>query len=169
MSKHLHIIITGGTIDSRFDAANDMIVVNDSSTILKYIDDMVRPHFKVTQEVVTMKDSREIDDAVRSDILKSIESAPSSHVLVTHGTYTMPDTARFLNYNISDKSKTVVLTGSMFPLQGFAPSDAPFNLGFAIATAFLASPGICVAMNGKVFPADDVIKNVDAGRFVSSK
>ncbi len=166
MSQHLHIVITGGTIDSVFDAANDMVVVNDSSTISTYIDKMVRPHFQLTQEVVTMRDSREITDNIRAEILASINKAKANHIIVTHGTYTMPDTARFLNDRFEDETKTVVLTGSMLPLQGFAPSDAPFNLGFAIASAFLAKPGIHLAMNGKLFCANEVIKNVDAGRFV---
>ena len=53
----------------------------------------------------------------------------------------------------------------MLPLKGFAPSDAPFNLGFGIASAFLASPGVYLAMNGELFSAREVVKNVDAGRF----
>ena len=165
MTKALHLIITGGTIDSIFDAARDMVVVNDASTIADYVQKIIRPHFNLTQEVVTLRDSREITDNIRAEILSSICKCKSDFVLVTHGTYTMTATAEYLNDRLKGSPKRVVLTGSMLPLQGFAPSDAPFNLGFAIGSLFLAEPGVYVAMNGELFPAGSVLKNVDAGRF----
>lgn len=165
MANDLHLIITGGTIDSVFDGAHDMVVVNDSSTIADYIESMVRPGFKMTQEVVTLRDSREITDNIREEIVRSIGKAKSDFVLVTHGTYTMAASAEFVQSRIRAGAKRVVFTGSMLPLQGFAPSDAPFNLGFAIASVFLAKPGVYLAMNGRLFPAGTAVKNVDAGKF----
>lgn len=166
MSQHLHILITGGTIDSVFDGARDMVVVNDASTIQKYLVEMVRPHFEVSQEVITMRDSREITDNVRAEILRSIEKCSHDFILLTHGTYTMAATAEYLSKKLAGEgSKRVVLTGSMLPLQGFSPTDAPFNLGFAIGSLFLSKPGVYLAMNGKLFDAGHSVKNVDAGRF----
>lgn len=37
MSSHVHMVLTGGTIDSIFDGAHDMVVAKDSSTIAKYL------------------------------------------------------------------------------------------------------------------------------------
>ena len=165
MNKGIHFIITGGTIDSVFNPARDMVVVNDSTTIAKYIEEVIHPHFKISQEIVTMKDSREITDNIREEILRSIEKCHEDFVLITHGTYTMAKTAEYLAERIRNSSKRIVLTGSMLPLQGFAPSDAPFNLGFAIASVFLASPGVYLAMNGRLFGAGEVLKNVGEGRF----
>jgi L-asparaginase len=165
MTQHLHILITGGTIDSVFDGSKDMVVVNDASTISEYLDEMVRPHFEISQEIVTMRDSREITDNIRAEILRSIEKSPHEFILLTHGTYTMADTAEYLSKNLRNSSKRIVLTGSMLPLQGFAPTDAPFNLGFAIGSLFLSDPGVHLAMNGKLFLAGTAVKNVDAGRF----
>jgi L-asparaginase len=165
MSKHLHILITGGTIDSVFDASRDMVVVNDASTIAKYLEDLVQPHFKVSQEIVTMRDSREITDNVRAEMARSIERCSHDFILITHGTYTMAQTAEYLLKNLPQTRKRVVITGSMLPLQGFAPTDAPFNLGFAIGSLFLCEPGVYVAMNGRLFSAGDAVKNIDAGRF----
>lgn len=163
--KRLHLLITGGTIDSVFDAARDMVVVNEASTISIYLEKMVRPHFELSREVITLRDSREITDNIRAEILRSIEKCVSDYILVTHGTYTMADTATYLQKHLKNSSKRVVLTGSMFPLHGFAPTDAPFNLGFAIGSLFLADPGVYLAMNGRLFLADESVKNVDAGRF----
>ena len=165
MRRHLHLLITGGTIDSVFDGARDMVVVNDSSTITEYIEGVIRPHFKISQEVVTLRDSREITDNIREEILRSIKKCAVDYILVTHGTYTMAATAEYLANRIEASSKRIVLTGSMLPLRGFSQSDAPFNLGFAIGALFLAQPGVYMAMNGQLFPAGTAVKNVDAGRF----
>ena len=161
----LHLIITGGTIDSVFDRVQDAVVVNDSSTIAEYLSTMIDPQFTLTQEILTMRDSRKITNNIRSEIVNSIEATTSSHILVTHGTYTMAETGCYLKKAFPEIEKTVVLTGSMLPLKGFAPSDAPFNLGFAIAASFLAKPGIYLAMNGKLFDPEDAVKNLELGRF----
>jgi L-asparaginase len=162
------MILTGGTIDSIFDAAKDMVVVNDSSSVQEYIDGVVRPDFSLSKEILTMKDSRDMTDNIRAELVTSIEKSKHRHILVTHGTYTMADTARYLQDHCPLEGKTIVLTGAMFPLKGFSPSDAPFNLGFAFASLFLAQPGIYLAMNGRLFGADEAIKNIDAGKFESA-
>ena len=165
MSDHIHFLITGGTIDSVFDPARDSVIVNDSSTIESYLADIVQPHFNMSQEIVTMRDSRDITDNIRAEILSSIERSPHDFILITHGTYTMAETAEYLASRILSKTKRVVLTGSMLPLKGFAPTDAPFNLGFAIGALTLVKPGVYLAMNGKLFSAGTVKKNIHVGRF----
>lgn len=77
----------------------------------------------------------------------------------------MAETAEYLAGRIASKTKRVVLTGSMLPLKGFAPTDAPFNLGFAIGALTLVKPGVFLAMNGKLFSAGTVKKNIQVGRF----
>lgn len=168
MTKKLHLIITGGTIDSVFDRALDAVVINDSSTIVEYLTEMVAPGFILTQEILTMRDSRKMTDNMRAEIVTAIENAPADHILITHGTYTMAETGCYLKKHLTTKNKSVILTGSMLPLKGFAPSDAPFNLGFAIASAFLASPGVHLAMNGVLFDPESATKNLDKGRFETS-
>ncbi len=43
--------------------------------------------------------------------------------------------------------------------------DAPFNLGFALAMAQALEPNAWVAMNGRVFPWDNVRKDRSGGVF----
>ena len=62
--------------------------------------------------------------------------------------------------------KTIVLTGAMVPYK-FGSSDGLFNLGSALAFVQVLSPGIYIAMNGKVFEAGRVKKNTDKGEFES--
>jgi L-asparaginase len=114
-------------------------------------------------EVVELlrKDSLEMTDADRAQIREAISSSPASHFVVTHGTDTIVDTARVLQQL---SGKTVVLTGALQPGR-FADSDAPFNLGMAIAAVQTLAPGIYIAANGRVFAADKVRKNRELNRF----
>jgi L-asparaginase len=62
--------------------------------------------------------------------------------------------------------KTIVLTGAMVPYK-FGSSDGLFNLGSALAFVQVLSKGVYIAMNGKYFEADQVIKNKERGEFES--
>ena len=114
-----------------------------------------------------MKDSREI---VKADLLKIrdiVEGSVHKQIIITHGTYTMPDTARFLKANLKRKDQTIIITGSMIPLIGFSPSDGPFSLGYSIAKVQDLKSGIYVCMNGMVFSSEEVMKVNKEGRFSS--
>lgn len=52
-------------------------------------------------------------------------------------------------------------------MQGFAPSDGPFNLGYAVAKLEELEPGVYVAINGKVFSPEEVMKVMSEARFAS--
>jgi L-asparaginase len=47
----------------------------------------------------------------------------------------------------------------------FGSSDGLFNLGAAVAFAQTLPHGVYVAMNGRVFPWDNVTKNKEIGEF----
>jgi L-asparaginase len=79
----------------------------------------------------------------------------------------MPDTARFLEANLKRRDQTILLTASAIPIVGFAPSDGPFNLGFAIAKVEDLPSGVYVAMNGRIFSPKEVMKVMSEARFAS--
>ena len=79
----------------------------------------------------------------------------------------MPDTARFLKVNLKQSKKTIILTGSMIPIKGFSPSDGTFNLGYTLGKLPDLKPGIYVAMNGRIFKPEEVVKNIYSGKFTS--
>ena len=58
----------------------------------------------------------------------------------------------------------IITTGARQPA-AFAQSDAIFNIGCAIGAVQSKPPGVYIAMNGEVFDADRVRKNVPANRF----
>ena len=114
-----------------------------------------------------MKDSRSLNTKDLQNILKSTEDSTSKKIIITHGTYTMPDTARYLVANLKRKDQIIILTGSMIPITGFSPSDAPFNLGYSIASLKTLNPGVYVCMNGQIFDPKEVFKRISEGKFVS--
>ena len=157
----LAIFTTGGTIDKvYFDALSEFqvgeTVVGD---ILKT--GLVRREVRVAE--LMRKDSLDLDDADRAAIRAAVEAAPEREIIITHGTDTMTDTARALA-GIADK--VIVLIGALTPAR-FADTDAPFNMGMAVATAQVAAPGVWIAMSGTVFAADKVRKDRAAGAFVA--
>lgn len=168
MSKvdKIEIIMTGGTIDSTWDGISDTAVVNSHSIIPSYFKKLIiYPEVKFTE--ICMKDSRQINQEDIQNVLQAIEDSEAKKIIVTHGTYTMPDTAKFIEANIVRKDQTIIFTGSMVPLEGFYPTDAPFNLGFALSKAQELPTGLYLCMNGDTFTPQEVAKNLGEGKFYS--
>lgn len=166
----IHIIITGGTIDSVWSGAQDTVIVSEHSILPEYLQELGR-NLKFPEELkfteVCMKDSRALNEEDRNNVLKAIEESDSTKIIITHGTYTMPDTARFLKEHLKRKDQTITLTGSMVPIKGFDFSDGPFNLGYAVAHVQRLEPGVYVCMNTQVFTPEEVAKNIEEGKFYS--
>ncbi len=162
----IHFILTGGTIDSYYDGTKDTVVPSEHSVIPEFINSM-RLYNKSEFTEVCMKDSRALNQDDRNEILKAIEESPSQKIIITHGTYTMPDTARYLKANLKRNDQVIILTGSMIPIKGFSPSDGTLNLGYAISQAEILEPGVYVCMNCKTFSPEEVVKILSEGRFAS--
>jgi L-asparaginase len=109
-----------------------------------------------------MIDSLEMTNNHRQLIADHCLDAVEEKIIITHGTDTMSDTARFLAPLI--QHKTIVLTGAMIPYK-FGSSDGLFNLGSALAFVQSLPKGVYVAMNGKFFNWDNVRKNRQTGQF----
>lgn len=169
-NQKISFIITGGTIDSVWNGAQDTVVVAQHSILPEYFEELGRNlkfYEKIEFTEICMKDSRAITEEDRKNVLKAIEESQSNKIIITHGTYTMPDTAKFLKENLKHKDQTVILTGSMVPIKGFDFSDGPFNLGYAIAQVQQLPAGVYVCMNAKVFTPEEVAKNIQEGKFYS--
>src|SRR5690242_1000951 len=159
--QHLTVITTGGTIDKvYFDAKSDyQIGAPQIGEILSQLG--VAFEFEVIP--VLRKDSLDMDDADRTAIREAIVHQPHRHVLVTHGTDTMVETARALE---GVAGKVIVLTGALNPAR-FQGSDAVFNIGCAVGAVQTAADGVWIAMNGRVWDPRRVRKNREANRFES--
>ena len=160
--KDLRVVVTGGTIDKVHDPRSEgLAFAPDGATHIPEMLRIGRCHFPVI-ELLFLKDSLYFEDGDRARIAGAIREAPEPAVVVTHGTGTMGDTARFLSNRVG--GKTVVLTGAMRPFSLYA-SDGEFNLGGAVVAAQLLGPGVWGVMNGRIFPAEQLNKNVEQGRF----
>lgn len=159
MLNHLTIVATGGTIDKIYfdDKSNYQIGAPQIGEILNALG--VAFSFDVIP--LMRKDSLHMDDSDRELIRRTIQSTPHRHVLVTHGTDTMVETARVL---AEVPGKTIVLTGALNPAR-FQGSDAVFNIGCAVGAIQALPDGVYIAMNGRVWDPARVRKNREANRF----
>lgn len=156
------ILITGGTFDKVHDTTAEALVFpRDEQSQVPEVLSAGRCRFPRLQRVM-MKDSLLFDDEDRDAIARAVRRAPEARIVITHGTGTMGDTARWLAATIDDK--TVVLTGAMRP-HSLGQSDAAFNLGGALAAAQTLAPGVYGVMNGRILAAADLQKNTETGRF----
>jgi len=126
------LLTTGGTIDKLyFDALSEYQI---GDTVLPRIFAMARVTHPFEIRELLRKDSLELTDADRALIAQGVAQAPTSRIVITHGTDTMTATAQAL---AGIEGKTIVLVGALAPAR-FAESDATFNLGMAFATAQVA-------------------------------
>jgi L-asparaginase len=155
----LLILTTGGTIDKiYFDDKSDYQVGEPQiGRILKELGVVI----PFTVVPVMRKDSLHIDASDRAALKAAIEARAESHILVTHGTDTMVETAKVL---AEIPGKTMVLTGALNPAS-FRGSDAEFNIGTAVGAVQCLPPGVYIAMNGRIWDPAKVKKNVSANRF----
>ncbi len=154
------LLTTGGTIDKvYFDSLSEFQV---GETV---VDKLLRDaHVEAPYRLVELlrKDSLEITDQDRHNIVAAVEQCPESRIVITHGTDTMAKTAEAL---LACAGKTIVLTGALAPAR-FAQSDATFNVGMAFAAVQTAAPGAYIVMNGQVFTAGRVRKDRSRNAFV---
>jgi L-asparaginase len=158
----LCIVTTGGTIDKvYFDDKSDYQV--GEPQIGRILDEL-GVAFRFSVIPILRKDSLHITADDRELLRATIAAQPARHVLVTHGTDTMVDTAKVLA-SITDK--TIILTGALNPAR-FRGSDAEFNIGTAVGAVQSLAPGVYIAMNGRIWNPLTVRKNVAANRFEST-
>ena len=156
---NLLIVTTGGTIDKvYFDDKSDYQVGDPQ---IGRILEELGVAFRFSVIPILRKDSLHIDAADRELLRATIEAQDAQHVLVTHGTDTMVETARVLS---RIQGKTIVITGALNPAR-FRGSDAEFNVGNAVGAVQSLPPGVYIAMNGRIWDPLKVRKNVAANRF----
>ena len=155
----IQIFTTGGTIDKvYFDAQSDFQVGEQQiGEILKGAHVTV----EYAVEMLFRKDSLDLTDADRAVIAGWVRETPCRHVLITHGTDTMIQTAQVLQ---DIPEKTIVLVGSLSPAR-FKRSAAEFNIGFALAAVQALAAGVYIAMNGCLFDPEKVRKNREMNQF----
>ena len=161
----IRILVTGGTIDG-LDYSDESQAPRGKKSLVPKILRESRIAHPYSTCVLFMRDSKFVSEADREALARHCRSCRERRVLITHGTMTMAATAKFLAKK--RLSKTIVLTGAALPASK-SGSDSRFNIGFAFAAAQLLQPGVYLAMNGRVFRASSVKKNLATGFFEKEK
>lgn len=158
----IQVFVTGGTFDKEYDFINGQLFFKDSHLLQMF--ERGRCTLDLDVKTLMMMDSLEMTDADRGIIAHNCRSTKINQIIITHGTDTMVETARYLAHeNIPDK--TIVLMGAMIPYAFGSSSDGFFNLGSALAFAQVLPAGVYVAMNGRYYNWDNVKKNKSTGFF----
>ncbi len=144
MNQSILFIQTGGTIDKKYPQKTGAYAfeIDDAA----FIPILAKAKVKFDFKTITLfqKDSQEITNNDRIKLLDFCEKSLHNKIILTHGTDTMMETAKFLS-NI--ENKTIVITGSHLP-ECVNGSDADFNLGVAVGAVNALSNGVYIAMNG---------------------
>jgi L-asparaginase len=159
----MKVLITGGTLDKQYNPLNGALIFNQSS-----VADMLaqsRNTVEIDLETLMLKDSLEMSDDDRQHIVQACNECADNHIIITHGTDTMVESAQVIAAQLI-ANKTIVLLGAMVPYQ-FKGSDALFNLGCAMTAVQILPAGVYITMNGRVFDYREVQKNRTLGEFVS--
>lgn len=159
----IKVILTGGTIDSA-TKGRDRDVLNQESAVPGFLQNLNWP-YEFSFVKACWKDSRDITDEDREKILLAAQNSSAQKIIITHGTFTLAETARYLEKYPASKNKTIVLTGSLTPLAGFENSDAPENLKFAVRQANQLPPGVYICIQNNVFLPQEAAKDEITGKF----
>lgn len=162
---------TGGTISWKCPEYHEIEklanIFHDNLDFKKFIVDSFQARCLYEHQTVCSKDSREMIDSDRKTIIKSIETAYQKGIklfLITHGTYTMPETWKYLEENLPKnilEDISVVITGAMYPWN-ILGSDAPMNIWAAISSLLNANEPlwIIISMHGKNWNVNNIEKDV---------
>jgi L-asparaginase len=156
-------IQTGGTIDKDYPRKTKGYAFEISEPAVRQILERINPSFVYDVISLLRKDSMDLTVKDKKKIFEECVKADTDKIIITHGTDTMIETAKFLTE--VDK-KTIIITGAFKP-EKFTNSDADFNVGAAVGAINVLGYGVFIAMNGVVYRHDKVKRDKATGRFVS--
>jgi len=159
MNISVKVLTTGGTIDKVYFDAKSTYEVG-APTIEMIFKELVLD-FRYEVASLMKKDSLDLTDRDRTIIYRAVLKEPADKIIITHGTDTMVETAKKLS---AIQDKVIVLTGALKPAL-FKTTDAVFNIGCAVAAVQVLTPGVYIAMSGRIFQHDNVRKNRRTGKF----
>ena len=158
-------IQTGGTIDKDYPKPTEGYAFEITEPAVERMLKKLNPVFQYEIIPLLQKDSQDLAEEDRKRIYDTCVQSLEDKIIITHGTDTLIETARYLS---SIKNKLIVLTGALRP-EKFSDSDAPINLGVAIGAVQALTFGIFIAMNGRIFSWNEVIRNPETGQFTKKE
>jgi len=163
--KKILVINTGGTFNKVYNPLTGDLEIDKNGKAVKELKKLWLNSFKVIN--IIGKDSLDMTEQDRAEILKVIKNSSEKRIIIIHGTDTMDKTAEYLSKgNLNQK---IVLTGAMVPYS-INPIEATAN--FASAYGYILGidkKGVNISMNGRIENHKRVIKNKEKGYFENTK
>ena len=160
MTKVL-IINTGGTFNKVYNPINGHLEIDTKGDALRSISSKWCCEIEIID--IIGKDSLDMSNRDRLELLAIISQSDFHHIIVVHGTDTMDITAEYLDDG--DLEKCIILTGAMVPYS-LDPVEATANLCSAYGYMnAMHKEGIYIAMNGVIDTYDKVKKDRSKGKF----
>lgn len=172
MNNTIFHIQTGGTIGGCVPEYPEIeklaLLFWDNIDFKKHIKNSFNLQDSYESSIICHKDSREITEEDRINIVEEItknhHQKKINKFLITHGTFTMPETGKYILENLPKatlEDMSIIITGSMFPWN-IIGSDAPMNLGASIACLTnLENLGVKICMHAKLFNPNKVTKDLN--------
>ena len=170
LADELLVLGMGGTIDKDYPrTTNGYAFEIDEPAAGRVLAELPFLALEFRAESVCRKDSTEIGDADRDLLVEVVRASSAARVVVTHGTDTLIETARYVLASGVASSRRIAFTGAMKP-ERFKDSDASFNLGAAVAATELQQKGsVVVCMGGRVLDCTDCERDTTTGLFVDAR
>jgi len=159
--SNILIISTGGTFNKIYNPIKGVLEVDSGRVALE--DMAKRWGVKFNFKSIIQKDSLDMNEQDRRELLESIKESNSRKILIIHGTDTMDLSANYLSKSL--KNRSIVFTGAMKP---YSIDSVEASLNLALSLGFLLSidkDGVFISMGGKIAPFNLIRKNRSLGRF----
>ncbi len=156
------IISTGGTFNKIYNPIDGSLIIDKSSNAIKEIAEKWLCEFDIIS--IIGKDSLDIDNKEREELLKLIINHECNNIIIVHGTDTMDITAKSIATS-KGIDKKIILTGAMTPYS-IEPIEATANLSSSYG--FLNNVkdnGVYISMNGVIGDYKEVVKDRINGKF----
>ena len=160
--QNILIINTGGTFNKVYNRITGKLEVDKSGKAIREIAKAWLTEFKILN--IIGKDSLDMTQDDRMEILRSVKDATEDRIIIVHGTDTIDKTAQYLSR--ANLDKRIVLTGAMTPFS-INPIEATANLSSAYGYLLqLKDNNVYISMNSKIDLCKRVIKNRGKGYFM---
>ena len=163
--KKILVINTGGTFNKVYNPLTGNLDIDKKGEALKEIEKFWLNRFNIIN--IIGKDSLDMTEQDRAEILKVIKKSSEKKIIIVHGTDTMDKTANYLAKAKLDRK--IVLTGAMVPYS-INPVEATANFSSAYGYILgINQKGVHISMNGRIKNHKRVIKNKEKGYFENTK
>ncbi len=156
------LISTGGTFNKVYNPENGELIIDKTSSAVKEI----ASHWLCKFDLVNIigKDSLEMSNHDRLELLAMISQSEYKKIIIIHGTDTMTLTAEYLAD--AELDKQLILTGAMVPYS-INPVEATANLASAFGyLQTLDQSGVYIVMNGLFGSYEKIKKDRKKGKFI---